>query len=402
MLKTISRIIVGIIFLFSGFVKAVDPVGGAIKISEYLEIIGLHNIDQLALYAAILLSTIEFIIGFQLVLGVKMKKVALPTFLFMAFFTILTLYIALFDPVSDCGCFGDAIKLGNWETLIKNLFILPLSYIIFWKRNDYQSGLSDLKQSVAVFGGVLFIVGISYVSIRNLPLLDFRPFKVGVNMPQGMIIPEGAPMAEYETSFIYEKEGVQKEFNLTNYPQDDTTWVFVNSKSTIVKEGYQPPIENFMLETTDGNDMTEKLLEHEQPVFLMVMPKVEKASVKSIQEFIAIHRMCIKNNYPFYGVTASLADDIYKFDVENKTGFEYLNADETLLKTIVRGNPALVVLDKGTVIAKYSQNTLPTAEELEQPLSYSLQSLTNWSNKLLLAFWGVIMLTFVTTLYRLK
>ena len=221
-------------------------------------------------------------------------------------------------------------------------------------------------------------------------------------MPQGMIIPEGAPMAEYETSFIYEKEGVQKEFNLTNYPQDDTTWVFVNSKSTIVKEGYQPPIENFMLETTDGNDVTEKLLEHEQPVFLMVMPKVEKASVKSIQEFIAIHRMCIKNNYPFYGVTASLADDIYKFDVENKTGFEYLNADETLLKTVVRGNPALVVLDKGTVIAKYSQNTLPTAEELEQPLSYSLQSLTNWSNKLLLAFWGVIMLTFVTTLYRLK
>jgi len=402
MLKIISRIIVGIIFLFSGFVKAVDPFGGAIKISEYLEIIGLHNTDQLALYAAILLSTIEFIIGFQLVLGLKIKKVALPALLFMAFFTVLTLYIALFNPVSDCGCFGDAIKLGNWETFIKNLFILPLSYVVFWKRQEYQAGLSDLKQSVAVFGGVLFIVGISYLSIRNLPLLDFRPFKVGGNIPQGMIIPEGAPLAEYETSFIYEKEGIQKEFDINNYPQNDTTWVFVDSKSTIVKEGYQPPIDNFMLETTDGNDLTEQLLGHEQPVFLMVMPKVEKTSVKYIQAFIAIHRMCIQNNYPFYAVTASLADDIYKFDVENNAGFEYLNADETLLKTIVRGNPALVVLDKGTVIAKYSQNTLPAAEELQQPLAYTLQSLTNWSNKLLLAFWGVIMLIFIATLYRLK
>lgn len=402
MLKTISRIIVGIIFLFSGFVKAVDPFGGGIKISEYLEIIGLHNTNQLALYAAVLLSTIEFIIGFQLVLGVKIKKVALPAFLFMAFFTVLTLYIALFNPVSDCGCFGDAIKLGNWETFIKNLIILPLSYVVFWKRNEYQVSLSELKQGVAVLVGVLFILGISYVSIRNLPLLDFRPFKVGANIPQGMIIPEGAPMAEYETIFIYEKEGVQKEFDLNNYPQDDTSWVFVDSKSTIVKEGYQPPIENFMLETTDGNDMTEQLLAHEKPVFLMVMPKVEKASIKTIQEFIAIHRMCIQKDYPFYGVTASLADDIYKYDVQNNTGFEYLNADETLLKTIVRGNPSLVILDKGTIIAKYSQNTLPTADELKQPLSYSLQSLTNWSNKLLLAFWGVIMLIFITILYRLK
>jgi len=402
MLKTVSRIIVGLIFLFSGFVKAVDPFGGAIKISEYLELIGLHNIDQLALYAAILLSTIEFVIGFQLVLGVKIKKVALPALLFMSFFTALTLYIALFNPVSDCGCFGDAIKLGNWETFIKNLFILPFSYIVFWKRNEYQINLSELKQSVAVFGGVLFIVGISYVSIRNLPLLDFRPFKVGVNIPQGMIVPEGAPLAEYKTTFIYEKEGVQKEFDLNNYPQDDTTWVFVDSKSTILKEGYQPPIENFMLESTDGEDMTEQLLQHEQPVFLMVMPKVEKVSVKSIQHFIAIHRMCIQNNYPFYGVTASLTDGTYKFDVENRAGFEYLNADETLLKTMVRGNPALMILHKGTVLAKYSQNTLPAVDELVQPLSFSLQSLTNWSNKLLLAFWGVIMLIFITTLYRLK
>ncbi len=402
MLKTISRIIVGIIFLFSGFVKAVDPVGGAIKISEYLEILGLHNTDQLALYAAILLSTLEFIIGFQLVVGVKIKKVALPAFLFMAFFTVLTLYIAVFNPVSDCGCFGDAIKLGNWETFIKNIFILPLSYVIFWKRKAYQTSLSEIKQSVAVFGGVLFIVGISYVSIRNLPLLDFRPFKVGVNIPQGMRIPEGAPMAEYETSFIYEKDGVQKEFDLTNYPQDDSTWVFVDSKSTIIKEGYQPPIENFMLESTEGGDLTAQLLDHAQPVFLMVMPKVEKASLKSIQKFIAIQRMCIQNNYPFYGVTASLADAIYKFDVAHKASFEYLNADETLLKTIVRSNPALVVLNKGTVIAKYSSHTLPDVEELKQPLSNSLQSLTSWSNKLMLAFWGVIMLIFITALYRLK
>lgn len=402
MLKTISRIIVGAIFLFSGFVKAVDPVGGAIKIGDYLEVIHLHDLGQLTLFAAIILSTLEFIFGFQLFFGVKVRKAALPVLVFMSFFTVLTLYIAIANPVSDCGCFGDAIKLSNWGTFFKNLIILPLSYLVYRNRNDYKASLSEIRQNVVVFAGVAFIVGVSYVSIRNLPLLDFRPFKVGVNIPEAMRIPEGAPMDEYETTFIYEKDGVQKEFSLENYPKDDTTWVFVDSKSTIIKEGFRPPIENFMLETTDGNDMTDQLLNSDQPVFLMIMPKVEKASVKTLDQFIAINRMCIKNGYPFYGVTASLADAIMKFDGENGAGLEYLNGDETMLKTIVRDNPSLVILDKGTIIAKYSHNTLPSVEDLNEPLAHSLQTLTSWSNKYLLTLWGVVMLIFIVALYRFK
>ncbi len=402
MLKTLSRIILGALYLFSGFVKAVDPVGGAIKISEYLEIVGLHNLGYIAVIFAILLSTIEFILGFQLFFAFKTKKATLPTMLFMAFFTILTLYSAIYSPVSDCGCFGDAVKLSNWETFFKNLFLLPLAVYLFLARNKFQTKLSPFKEGASIFFGLLFILSISYYGLHSLPVLDFRPFKIGTNIPQQMIIPEGEAQPQYSTTFILSKNGEQKEFTTENYPYEDSTWVFVETKTVLVQKGYQPPIDGFMLETTDGEQMGESILASEQPVFLMIMPKVEKASTETIEQFIAINHICIEKGYAFYGVTSSSNEAIMTFDTTNNAGFDYLVADETFLKTIIRDNPGLMILQKGTILAKYSHLTLPNAKDLKEPLAYTIKSLKEQSTERLLVIWTSGFLFLLLLIYRFK
>nr|WP_321410629.1 BT_3928 family protein [uncultured Carboxylicivirga sp.] len=402
MLKTIARIILGIVFLFSGFVKAVDPQGGAIKIAEYLEIIGLHQANSVSVILAIALSTLEFILGFMLFFGLMTKKAALPAFIFMSFFTALTLYSAIFEPVSDCGCFGDAIKLTNWETFFKNIVLLPISFIIYKKRKDYSRSISETKQGLGALIGLVFIIGISAYSLKYLPLLDFRPYKIGQNIQEGMSIPEGAQDAVYETTFILEKDGERKEFDMDNYPYNDTAWVFVDQKSKLISEGYQPPIQNFILENIDGYDMTQDLLNHDKPVFLVIAPKIEKASTKNLKKLRDIRIMCLRNEYPFYVLTSSLVDNYFQFDATHSLGFDYLSVDETLLKTICRGNPGMIILEKGTIIAKYNHTNLPEANELVNPLSYSLNSLRKHTDKSFLLGWTILLAGFILILYRLK
>jgi len=380
MLKLISRLITGLIFLFSGFVKAVDPKGGAIKISEYLEVVGLNDTEGIAVFLSIALSAVEFILGFHLVLGVKIKRVALPALLFMLAFTIITFFIAIFEPVSDCGCFGDAIKLTNWETLFKNLIILPFSLLVFFKRNEFTCNLSGIKQHFLSFMGFAFTLGISAYSIYYLPVLDFRPYKVGANISESMSIPEGADEGEYETTFILEKDGERKEFDVNNYPYEDSTWVFIDSKTKVIREGYQPPITALNFESTDGEDLTERIINNDKPVFLMIAPQLEKTSAKHIKSFIEIKNNAISNGYSFYVVTASLTDACYKFDMEHLAAFEYALCDETTLKTIVRANPGLVIIHQGTIIAKYNQTELPAANDLNNPLSHSIESLQTAHN----------------------
>ena len=402
MLRTIARIIIGIVFLFSGFVKAVDPQGGAIKIAEYLEIVRIHHANTLSVYLAIALSTIEFIIGFMLFFGLQTKKATLPAFLFMSFFTVLTLYSAIYNPVSDCGCFGDAVKLTNWETFFKNLVLLPISYFIYRKRNDYNPTISGVKQSLGAFSGLIFILGISIYSLIYLPLLDFRPFKVGQNIQEGMSTPEDAPQSEYVTTFILEKDGERKEFDMDNYPYNDTTWVFIDQKSKLIKEGYQPPIQNFILENIDGLDVTQDILTNDKPVFLVIAPKVEKASTKNLDHLREIRVMCLKNGYEFFVLTSSLVDNYFQFDATHSLGFDYLSVDETLLKTICRGNPGMIILDKGTIIAKYNHTNLPEANELSNPLSYSFNSYRSLNNNWFIIAWALLLAGFVLILYRLK
>lgn len=402
MLKLISRLLTGAVFVFSGFVKAVDPKGSAIKIAEYLEVIGIHNSDGIAIILSIALSSIEFILGFHLLLGFRLKRVALPALLFMAGFTIITFFIAIFEPVSDCGCFGDAIKLSNWETLSKNLIILPFSIIVYYRRNDYKSNLSGGRQFLLTSTGLLFIIGISVYSMYYLPLLDFRPYHIGANIPEKMSIPEGADEGEYETTFILEKEGERKEFGVDDYPYNDSTWIFIDSKTKIIREGYQPPVTALHFTSTEGDDITDAIINNEQPVFLMVAPKLENTSTDNIQQFINIKSVAQKHGSYFYLATASLTEDCYKFDMAHQAAFEYAQCDETTLKTIIRANPGLVIIQKGTIIAKYSYTQLPDAETLKNPLSQSIQSMQRAHDKIWLWLCLSVITGLIIIIYKFK
>ena len=257
-LRGISRLIVGLIFTFSGFVKCVDPLGTAIKFGDYFGAFELDFLLPLALPAAVLMCAVELSIGLMLIFNIKVPWAAWMSVIFMAAFTPITLILAIDNPVSDCGCFGDALILTNWQTFYKNIAIDVFVIILFINRNKYKELFSKPKRIMATFVVFIAVIGFEIFSLNRLPIIDFRPYKIGVNIPEGMTIPEGAQEPVYETTLIYQKDGVKKEFTVDNYPQgDDWEWVSTDSKE--IEKGYEPPIHDFSINLEDG-DYTDIIL----------------------------------------------------------------------------------------------------------------------------------------------
>ncbi len=365
----ISRILLGVVFVFSGFVKAVDPLGTVYKIQDYLTAFGFQSLNSLALPLSFAQGIIEFALGVCLLLAVYRRSTSILILLVMLFMTPLTFYLAIKNPVTDCGCFGDALIISNWETFYKNIVLLVASVIVFLWYKQMNRVFSFRSSWLAALYTYLFIIGLSVYCYRNLPILDFRPYKVGANIPELMAIPEGAPHDEYESTFIYEKEGVQKEFTLDNYPANDSTWKFVDSKSKLIKKGYQPPIHDFTITTSDGGDLTHEVLADTSYTFLLIAHKFEKASDSNVDRINEIYDFSQQFGYRFYALTASTADQITEW-VEN-TGAEYeiCTTDDITLKTIIRSNPGLMLLKKGVIINKWAHRNLPSGAMLSRPLN---------------------------------
>ncbi|TLX71526.1 DoxX family protein [Labilibacter sediminis] len=382
---TLSRIIVGITFLFSGFVKAVDPAGSAIKFTDYLTAFHLDSLTFMVMPLAFILAAIEFLTGIHLLLGIKVKSFSVIATLFMAFFTPLTLVLAITNPVTDCGCFGDALILSNWETFAKNVIILIPTLFLYFNRKKYSSTVERYKQFILTIGFTVGILSISNYSLKHLPILDFRPYKTGSNISEGMQIPEDAEQTEYSTTFILEKDGVKKVFTAENYPYTDSTWVFVDSETTVIKEGYQPPIHDFVLIDDNGEDQTNNILEDDRPTLLIISPKIEKGEWgKNLNKIVELKKTLFEKGYNTYAITASTEENITNFEFNTEAGFNYLIADETMLKTVIRSNPGLVLLQKGNVVGKWHYNDIPNADDFKNPVSYGLKDLTRKKGKFLI------------------
>ncbi len=363
-ITNISRILLSLTFILSGFVKAVDPAGTQYKIQDYAEAIGMPGIlpDWMTMTASIALSTVEFTIGVLLLFAISRRVVSKLVLLFMVFMTAITVWIYVADPVSDCGCFGDAIKLSNGETLAKNIVLLALSAIVAWKPLKMVRMVSLNNQWIVFHYTIIFILGISIYSLYTLPLFDFRPYHIGANIKEGMEIPEAAELPEFETTFIMEKDGVQKEFSLDDYP--DSTWTFIDSKTKVIKEGYVPPIHDFSIQQTegDGDDITEEILDNKGFTFLLIAPHLETADDSNFGDIDVIYDYAQEHGYPFYCLTASNEDAINQW--KDLTGAEYpfCTTDETTLKTIIRSSPGLVLIKDARVVGKWSHHELPVAE----------------------------------------
>jgi len=358
-LRITSRIIVGVVFIFSGFVKDIDPMGLTYKFMDYFEAFHLGFLNSIAFPLAILLSTGELVIGINLLLGLRMRITSYALLIFMSFFTVLTLILALYNPVTDCGCFGDAIILTNWQTFWKNIIILVPTLIVFFSRNKfipfYPDNIEWRLTAVFVLTGIL----ISVYSYRNLPLLDFRPYKIGTNIPENMTIPEGAQIDEYRTILIYEKNGVSKEFDESNYPWQDTTWVYKDRRTTLVRKGYEPPIHDFTISTLDGDDITDLVISDPGYSFLLIADDLTKSNTDAFRIINNTAKSCISNNCSFYCLTSSTAGEIDNFRDKVEPCFDFYTTDEITLKTIIRSNPGLILLKEGNIIGKWHYNNFP-------------------------------------------
>lgn len=361
----IARIIFGLVFLFSGFVKAVDPLGTAYKISDYLEAFSLTPLDFLAFPSALILIATEFTIGFNILFNVHLKATTLIASIFMLIMTPVTLYLALANPISDCGCFGDAIVMTNWQTFYKNVVLCIILIIIAILKDNTRPWLSNWGAWIVTLLPILISFGISIYCYNLLPILDFRPYKKGNNIIEGMSIPEDAPLDKYETTFFYEKDGVEKAFTLDNYPAEDSTWTFVRQESKLIEQGYVPPIHDFSIVTEDG-DITDIILEDAGYTLLIISHKVEKASTKNIKCIKSTIANAKKAGANVIWLTSSYTDEIDNFKTKYGINDTFGATDDITLKTIVRSNPGLVLIKDANIIEKWHHNSLPTIDELNQ------------------------------------
>ena len=364
----VARTVVGLTFILSGFVKAIDPLGTQYKIQDYLAAIppSLSLPDMLTLLMSVSLSMVEFTLGAFMLTAISRRLTARLTLLFMVVMTAVTVWIYIDDPVKDCGCFGDALTLTNLETLLKNIVLLALAALVAWRPTHIGRLMSRSNQMLLGQMLMLTPVALSFWCLYDLPLIDFRPYHIGADIKAGMEIPDGAEQPVFDTTFIMEKDGERREFTLDNYP--DSTWTFVDSKTVTVKEGYVPPIHDFSITAADGEDITDMVLGREGYTFLLISPDLDKADDQNFGDIDQIYEFCQDNSIPFYCLTASTEKSQQHW--QNITGAEYpfCMTDATTLKTMIRSNPGLMLLEKGVVRGKWSHNRLPETTELETML----------------------------------
>lgn len=355
-----SRLITGVVFVFSGFVKGVDPLGTAYKLTDYFAAYDMLWANDFALFLSILLCTVEFAIGAALIFNLRMRFTSWALLLMMTFFTLLTLYDAIYAPVADCGCFGDAIKLSNWETFYKNVVLMIFTLIVFVNRNRFKIKTAAAFQWVAV--GFMFagFAVFSFYNYTHLPMIDFRHWKVGNKMTLD-INSETRVYVKYQNKTT----GEIKEYLSPDFPWNDPEWVadweFIDQRT----ESDQEPIaHNLMAEDANQNDFTDYILQS-PGIFVIVAHDLTAASPKGMEKLAALQLQISEKGYPMALLTASLPEEASAILDQYGLHTEVFFADGVVLKTMIRSNPGLVLFYNGFVAGKWHFNTLPDQQELD-------------------------------------
>lgn len=401
LIRNICRILIGILFIYSGFVKGVDPLGSAYKFTDYFNAFHMSWLVPAALYFSFALAIAEFLIGICLFLNIKTKAAAWGAMIFMAVFTPLTLILAIKNPVTDCGCFGDALVLSNWETFGKNVILLGLALVVFYNKRKFKSLFNFLEQTILFVGSAVFIFCIAFYSLRHLPILDFRPYAIGKNISEGMNLPAGTPHDEYEITLKYKNKnsGEVKEFTEQDYPWQDTlTWEYVSSSEKLIKEGYKAPIHDFVIEHPEMGDITQDILQDKGYTFLLVAYNINKTNPANQEKINRLADYAQQQGYRFYGLSASLPDEVRRYAGQHGVTYTFCAVDEIQLKTMIRSNPGLILLREGTILGKWSHRDIPEAEEWQDhdPAAWCLQQQQTLTNKYMLR---TILLAYVACLF---
>ena len=374
---------------------------------EYLEVFDLGRSVSMVypFLMGMVLGCFEFSLGIYLFFGIRRKVTAWLVLLFLSFMTPLTFWLALTNPIADCGCFGEAIVLSNWETFFKNLVLMAAAWVVLrGQRFVFKLVTYKVDWLIALYG-IVFVLFFSIYCFRELPVFDFSPYYIGADIRQGMSVPEGKRLPVLETLFIYEKDGQRQSFTIDNYPSD-STWTYVESKTIEKEPGYEPPIHDFSITLQeDGTDITDEVLDDENYTFLLVAPYLEKADDGGMDLQNEVYDYCVEHGYRFLCVTGSSEEAIATWQEDTGAEYPFARMEDSAMKSIVRSHPGLVLLQGGVVLNKWSVSNLPDEYELCAPLDelplgqVNRKSVSRKIGEVLGWFFGPLALLSVTDLF---
>lgn len=366
------RIVIGVLFIFSGYVKAVDPIGMQYKLEEYFEVFHMDFFIPYALYFSILLNALEIVLGIFTLFGIRMVQTAWLLVLIIVFFLFLTGYSAVTNKITDCGCFGDAIKLSTWATFYKNIIFLGLIVPIFLWRNKIEPLFNKSISNVIYFGSIIACLGLEWYCLEHLPIIDFRPYKVGNDIREQMSIPPGAPRDSVVTKLVYKdkRDGKEQAYLMSELPWADSVWManneFIKQENIVVREGYQPKIKDFKVWDDDNNDLTSQLLDSNKYQIWIIAYDISKTNVKGMERIADRVPDYEKAGIKVLGLSASSYNDIEDLRHKTNSAYPFYYADGTVLKTIIRANPGIVLLNGSKVLAMWHFNDTPGIEEVKK------------------------------------
>jgi uncharacterized membrane protein YphA (DoxX/SURF4 family) len=355
-----TRIFVGILFIFSGLIKANDPMGLSYKMQEFFEIWGLDFLNNYTLALSILIIAFEIIAGVAVLVGWQFQLFSWMLFLLIIFFTFLTGYAVLSGKVKECGCFGDCIKLKADQSFAKDLILLVMTGFLLYKRKSINTAFSKTLSVSILLLITISSFGIQFYVLRNLPIVDCLPYKVGLTIQEQMKIPPGAIPDSTVITFVYSKQGKEVEFDAEHFPTDfnDSLYTFVRRYDKLVREGNaKPPIKDFVIISPSGNDTTQSILNDPQTQWILFAKSFNFEHEEWINDVRNYAALSSKNNIRFMAVTSD-ADGLTKLLIRNAINIPIMKGDLVAIKTAARSNPTLYHLERGKIIAKYGKAEL--------------------------------------------
>lgn len=362
-ITNIARLLVGLLFIFSGFIKANDAVGFGYKLVEYFEVFGTHFLVPIALPLAMFICIFEIILGFTLLLGAKLKLTLWLSLLMIVFFTFLTFYSAYFQKVLSCGCFGDAIPLTPWQSFYKDLILLVLILLLFIGKQHINPLVGERFEKFLLIVVLTASTAFPIYTYNYLPIIDFRPYAIGQNIPEQT---KGIPD---ELKYFYKlkdkKTGETKEFD--KWPDGwDVQYDYVDSRTEVTKKGIEPKIKDFSISNAEGSDYTQDIIENPNYNFLLICYDLDKADKDAFGKINDFEALCRQDSVTFIALTSSTKETIEKFKLDNKTNVQFYNTDGTVLKTMIRSNPGLMMLKGGTVIDMWHYHSFPSYNDVKE------------------------------------
>jgi hypothetical protein len=366
------RIVVGLLFIFSGLIKANDPLGFSYKLEEYFEVFHLTSLNGLALSMAVLLCALEMILGFALLVGARAIKVVWGLLLLIIFFAFLTFYSAYFKVVQTCGCFGDAIPLTPWQSFTKDLILLLLVLVLFVNRKSIKSLANAKTGDNLLIGAAVVSIGFGLYTYNFLPVVDFLPYKIGANILQEMKTPPGAVPDEFEVTYNLKNKKTKETKTMSDKEYlksgiwKETSWeIQGNPESKLIKKGFEPKIRDLNIQDAQGNNYNEELLSSPFYSLVIVAWNLEATNPEAVNRVNAL-AMNLTQNYNTRTIflTSNAPEQAQKFAKDHKLVSELFYADGVPLKTMVRTNPGIILLKNGTVVNKWHFHNMPKYEDL--------------------------------------